>query len=117
MLRGSRDSDSAWSGATVDGSNEAIPSPSECLDEDGCFRRFAQRIAQPLDRGIQAMVEVDEGVRRPKLAAQFLSGNQFSRSFQQRRQYLQRLILELYLLSPLAQFPGVEIDLERAENE
>jgi hypothetical protein len=49
------------------------------------------------------------------LAAQFLSGNQFSRSFKQRRQNLQWLFLELYLLSPLAQFPGVEIDLERTE--
>ena len=49
------------------------------------------------------------------LAAQFLSGNHFSRSFKQRRQNLKRLFLELYLLSPLAQFPGVEIDLERTE--
>jgi hypothetical protein len=48
------------------------------------------------------MIEVDEGVRRPELAAQFLSGNYFSRSFKQRRQNLQWLFLELYLLSPLA---------------
>jgi hypothetical protein len=82
--------------------NEAISSSSECLNEDGCLRRFAERITQPFDGGIQTMIEVDEGVRRPELAAQFLSGNYFSRSFKQRRQNLQWLFLELYLLSPLA---------------
>jgi hypothetical protein len=61
------------------------------------------------------MLEVDEGVHRPELPPQFLSGNQFSRSFKQRRQNLQRLFLELHLLSPLAQFPGLQIDLERTE--
>jgi DNA-binding NarL/FixJ family response regulator len=43
------------------------------------FRRgasgFAQCIAQPLDGGIQAMIEVNERVRWPELAAQFLSGD------------------------------------------
>ena len=63
------------------------------------------------------MIEVDEGVRRPESAAQFLSGDNSSRPFKQRGQYLKGLFLELYLLSPLAQFPGVEIDLERAETD
>ena len=54
-------------------------------------------------------------VRWPELAAQFLASNQFSRSFKQGRQQLKRLLLEPYLLSSLAQLPGVEIDLERAE--
>lgn len=61
------------------------------------------------------MIEINEGVRRPKSVAQFLPGNQFSRPFKECRQNLKRLFLELYLLSPLAQFPGVEIDLEGAE--
>jgi hypothetical protein len=98
-----------------DWGNEAIPSSRKRLNQDGRHRRFAKRITQPFDGGIQTMIEVDEGVRWPELAAQFLSGNQFSRSFKQRRQNLQWLFLELYLLSPLAQFPGVEIDLERTE--
>jgi len=63
------------------------------------------------------MIEVDEGVRRPELATQFLSGDDFSRPFKQRRQHLKRLFLKLYLLSPLAQFPCFEIQLECAEAE
>ena len=118
LLRsGGRDCGSACSGATVDWGNEAIPSSSQRLNEDGRVRRFAQRIAQPLDGGIQAVIEVNEGVRRPESAAQFLSGNHFPRSFKQRCQYLKGLFLELYLLSPLAQFPGLEIHLERTETD
>jgi hypothetical protein len=70
---------------------------------------------QSLDGGIETVIEVHERICWPELAAQFLSSNQFSRSFKQRSQQLKRLFLQLYLLSPLAQFPGVEIDLERAE--
>jgi len=63
------------------------------------------------------MIEVDECVRRPELPTQFLSGDDFSRPFKQRRQHLKRLFLKLYLLSPLAQFPCFEIQLECAEAE
>jgi hypothetical protein len=103
-----------WGGA-VHRSNEAITAAGERLNKDRSVCRFAQRIAQPLDRGIQAMIEVNEGVRRPEFIAQFLSSNELSRPFQERRQYLKGLFLQFYLLSPLAQFPGVEIDLEGAE--
>ncbi len=113
--RGDRDSDFAWS--TINRCNEAIPSSSDCLNEDGRFRGFAESVPQPLDGRIQAVIEVDEGVCRPELATQFLPGNQFSRSFKQRCQHLKGLFLELYLLSPLAQFPCVEIHLERTETD
>jgi hypothetical protein len=41
-----------WRRILHDWSNEAIPSSSERLNEDGRLRRFTQRIAQPLDGGI-----------------------------------------------------------------
>ena len=37
--------------------------------------------------------------------------------FGQRRQNLRWLFLELYLLSPLAQFPRLDIHLERTETD
>jgi hypothetical protein len=61
------------------------------------------------------MIEVNEGVCRPESTAQFLPGNHLAVPFKQRRQHLKGLFLELYLLSPLAQFSGVEIYLERTE--
>jgi hypothetical protein len=66
--------------------NEAISPPGDCLNEDGPFRRFAQRVAQPLDGCIQTVIEINKRVRRPELAAQFLSSDQFSRSFKKCRQ-------------------------------
>ena len=61
------------------------------------------------------MIEIDEGVRRPEFAAQFLSCNEFSRMFKQRGQYLQGLFLKFYLLTPLAQLSRIKIYLKRAE--
>jgi len=61
------------------------------------------------------VIEVNEGVCWPEFVAQLFSSNHFSRPFKQRRQHLKWLLLELYPLTALAQFPGVEIDLERAE--
>jgi hypothetical protein len=63
------------------------------------------------------VIKVDKGVRRPELAAQLLSRNQFSRPFQQSRQHLKGLFLESYLLTALPQLPGVEIYLEGAETD
>ena len=99
----------------IDRSNEAIPTPSERFDEHRSFRRFAQRITQPFDRRIQAVIEINKGVVWPKFLAQFLPANKFSRSLKQRRQYLQRLLLQLYVLSPVAQFAGLKINLEPTE--
>jgi hypothetical protein len=98
-----------------DRSDKAIPTLSEGLNEDGCFRRFTQRLAQSLDGYIQTMIEVDEGVCRPELTAQFLPANHLAGPFKQCRQHLKWLFLELYPLSPLVQFPGMEIDLEGTE--
>jgi hypothetical protein len=53
------------------------------------------------------MIEVDEGVRRPELALQFLSGDDFSPPFKERGQHLKGLFLELYLQSTTPQFTCV----------
>jgi hypothetical protein len=50
-------------------------------------------------------------------AAQFFPGDYFSWSLQQRRQYLQSLLLQPCLMSLLPRFPGLKIDLKRTEAE
>jgi hypothetical protein len=97
--------------------DEPITSARKRLNENRRFGRFAQRIAQPLNGGIQAMIEVYEGVRRPELAAELLPGDEMSRIFKQCGQYLKWLFLQLYLLSPPPQFPGLEVDLECTETD
>jgi len=61
------------------------------------------------------MIEVDEGVRRPESAAKFFSCNYLTRTLDQHAQDLERLLLQLHLLSPPAQLPGLQIYLEHAE--
>jgi hypothetical protein len=63
------------------------------------------------------VIEVDESIRGPEFVSQFLSRHQLPRPFKQCCQHLQWLFLELYLLSQLAQFAGVEIDRERTETD
>jgi len=48
------------------------------------------------------VIEVNEGILRPELAAQFFSGNDFPWSFKQSGQHLKRLFLELYFLASVA---------------
>jgi hypothetical protein len=108
----------AWRRGAVDWSDETISTSSERFDEHWSVRRFAQRIAQPLDSCIQAVIEVNEGILRPEPAPQFVSGNNFPWSFKQSGQHLERLFLELYFLASVAQFSALEIHLEptKADN-
>jgi hypothetical protein len=71
-----------WRWILCDRSYEAIPSSSECLNEDGCFRRFAQRIAQSLDGCIKAMIKIDKGIRGPEPIANFFTRNQLAGTLQ-----------------------------------
>jgi hypothetical protein len=58
------------------------------------------------------MIEVDEGVRRPELVPQFVSGDNFSRVFQQRSENLQWLLLQLHPQSTTSQFTCLEINFK-----
>ena len=53
------------------------------------------------------MIEIDKGICRPEFPAQLLSSDHLPRPFKEGGQHLKRLFLELYLLSPPAQFPSV----------
>jgi hypothetical protein len=46
-------------------------------------RRIAQRSAQLVDSGVQAVLEVHKGVGRPKLLAQLLARDDVARLLQQ----------------------------------
>jgi len=92
----------------ADGNDKSITTSSERLDEHWRVRRFTERFAQPLDRGIETVIEIDKCVRWPEFAAQLLPGDQLSRPFEQRPQHLERLFLEFYLFSLPPQFPSLE---------
>ncbi len=62
------------------------------------------------------MIEIYEGVYRPKGGAQRVARHHFSGPLQQHRQNLKRLILEANLPAVLAQFGRVNVGLEHAKS-
>ena len=77
--------------------------------------RIAQSLAEFVDRLVDTLVEVDEGVVRPQPGAQFFPGDQFAGSVDQRTQDIERLALQLDAGPVFADFPGNEIDVEHTE--
>jgi hypothetical protein len=65
-------------GGVVDGSDETIATASERFDETRIVGGIAERIAEALDGGIEAMLKIDEGVSGPELALQFFAGDELT---------------------------------------
>jgi hypothetical protein len=79
------------------------------------FRRFAQYVAQALHGRVDAVIELDYRVIRPELLTDFLAKNDFAGTFEQRDQYLERLVLETDPEIVLTQFGAAQIELKRSE--
>src|SRR4029077_11101185 len=70
-----------------------------------------------LDRGVQAVFEIHEGIRGPDLLPQLFAGHHFTGILQQRDEYLRRLGLDLQLLALFEDFSSASVDSERTESE
>lgn len=77
--------------------------------------RIRQHIAQALYRGIQAVVEVNKRVVRPKLDAKFLSRHQLARSFHQQHQDAERLFAQPNSSAKLPHLTRAQVDLIGSE--
>src|SRR5712692_1013188 len=55
--------------------DETISAPGESFDEARSFRRIVQRLAQLLDRVVEAAIKVHKSVRGPDAPLQFLAGH------------------------------------------
>ena len=71
------------------------------LNKPRFFGRIAQGIAQLTDCYVQAMIEIHEGIIGPKFFSQLFPRDHLAWAFDQQRQHLTRLILQL---DPLALF-------------
>ena len=85
--------------------DEPVTPPREGLDVTGGLGRVAQGLPQLPHRRVEAVVEVDERVRRPELVPQLLSGHHLARALQEQDQQAKRLILQPDLQSLPAQLP------------
>ena len=62
-----------------------------------------------VDRGIQAVIEVDEGVRGPELLLQFFARDDIAGAVEENGQHLERLPLQAQFGSAFAEFAGAEV--------
>jgi hypothetical protein len=73
-------------------------------------------LAQFAERGVQAVVKIDEGVSRPKALAQVVSAHQSARLFQEARQNIKWFPLKMNSSAVLAQFACFQTNFKRAES-
>ena len=82
----------------------------------GVLRRVVQRVPQPLDGRVQAMLEIDERVARPQLGLQLLAGDQEAPGRATRNSSSRRGCSAMATRSPFRrQVPGVAVEHELAE--
>ena len=97
---------------SLDSCDEAIAAPVQRFDEPWIVRVIAQRCAQPLDRRIQTVLEIDERPGRPQTLPQFFARHDVARAFEHHRQNFERLILKPDADAALAQFARAQVDFE-----
>jgi hypothetical protein len=100
---------------TRDGNEKAVTTSRQGFNETRVLCGIGQRFPQLVDRGVQAVVEVDESVFRPDLRTQLLATHHIARSLQQHSKYVKGLFLNPDSLSLLPQFSGPQIHLKRSE--
>src|SRR5256885_16815446 len=81
--------------------DEPVPAPWQRLDKPRILRRVSKCFANTIDRAVEIVVDVDEGVG-PKALLQFFPSDDCTRLLQQDCEYLEGLTAELELQSSFA---------------
>jgi hypothetical protein len=96
-------------------SDEPIAPPGERLDKSRHIGRIPERITQPANGSIQAVLEINERVRRPQSLSQFFAGNEPSRTIEKRPEKLKWLFGEVDPDASLPKLARTQIQLECAK--
>ena len=97
--------------------NEPVSPPRQCFDVARVLGIVVEHLAQLLDVGIQAVFEVNDGVIRPEVFAEFLASDEFAGMFQQNRKNGDGLALELELRTVLPQLSRLPVEFKRSETD
>ena len=101
-----------WAGHRSD---ESVAASGQGLNEPRHIGRVPERVTQPANRGIQAVLEIDECLRRPQSLPQLLAGHEVAGTIEKRLENLKRLLGEIDPDAGLPQFARAQIQLERAK--
>jgi hypothetical protein len=94
---------------------EPVTVPRDGLDEAWALCRISEGRAQLGHGFVQAAIEVDKGVRRPKFLAKFFPRDDIARVLHQESQNLEWLFLEFNANAVFAKLRRFKVDLERAK--
>ena len=95
--------------------NEPVAALGQRFDEAGMVGRIVEGVAQPGDRAVQDVVEIDEHAVGPEPAPQVVAADQLPRVLEEGGQDLEGLIPERHLRSALVELPRCQIDFEAIE--
>ena len=98
-------------GKYVDRGDETIAPARNGLDKTRIVRSIAQSRAKFLDRGVQAVIEGNIGVRRPELLLNFFARNELAGALKQQGQYLEGLVLQANLQPAFCEYALANISL------
>jgi len=96
-------------------SDEPVTQPPDRGDKSWIFHIVPQSLAQPVDRSVQAVVEIHERVGGPQQPAKILARNYFIGTFQKDGENLEGTILKLDLGPFTAHLSGGKIGLKQTE--
>jgi hypothetical protein len=99
----------------IDGGFEPVAATWQSLDIERSLGGIAQGFPQAIDGIVDAMIEVDEGVRRPNSPLQLVALDYLSGLLQENLKDLKRLFLKPDLGSVSAQFSRVLIQFKLPE--
>ena len=97
--------------------DEAVSAAGEGFDEARARCGIAQRLANLVHRGIQAVIEIDEGVGGPDFFAQLVARDHLTGILQQGSENLKRLFQKPDASAVLAQLSGGEVDFKNAKSQ
>src|SRR4051794_9270324 len=104
-------------GPGLQGRDEAVSLAGYRLDVARTGSGIAQRFANLVNRRVQAVIKVHEGVGRPELLLQLFASHDLSGALEQQREDLKGLALEAHSYPTFAQFAGRKVDLEDSESQ
>ena len=98
-----------------DGSDEAIAAAGEGFDEARVAGGVAEGFADAIDGGVDAVFVVDEGAIGPELAGDLFAGEELAGPFEEQKQDLEGLRVELDADALAAKLAGGGVGFECAE--
>jgi hypothetical protein len=96
---------------------ESVSAPGQRLDEARCRRDIAKRVPDPVYGLIHAAIKINECVVAPEPRLHFFACHQLPRSLEQNCKKPKRLGLNADSDAALAEFAGMQINLENAKTD